>query len=90
MEIERELVTRYRTGSHSLAIERGRYSNISRENRLCSCGTGVQTVWHLFQECPATREITGDQQYSSLEDVFKDVDVHRKLLLMCKELKIDM
>ena len=90
MEIERELTTRYRTGSHSLAIERGRYSNIPRENRLCSCGTGIQTVWHLFSECPVTRGLIGDQQYGSLEDVFTDDDVHRKLLLMCKELKIDI
>ena len=42
MEIERELLTRYRTGYHCLAIELGRYSNTIRENRnsylwqLCS------------------------------------------------------
>ena len=45
MESERELVTRFRTGSHSLAIETGRYSNIPRENRLCSCGLEV------FKQC---------------------------------------
>ena len=33
METEGELVTRYRSGSHSLAIELGRYSNTIRENR---------------------------------------------------------
>ena len=57
LELERELTTRFRTGSHSLAIETGRYSNIPRENRICSCGTGVQTVWHVFAECPLTRSI---------------------------------
>ena len=42
LEFEREMVTRFRTGSHSLAIETGRYSNTPRENRLCSCGEGIQ------------------------------------------------
>ena len=28
MELERELLTRFRTRSHSLAIELGRYSNV--------------------------------------------------------------
>ena len=90
MEIERELITRYRTGSHSLAIERGRYSNIPRENRACVCATGVQTVWHLFVECPLTRQVIGQQYYSNLADVFVDPDVHRKLLMICRELKIDI
>ena len=44
MEIERELVTHFRTGSYSLAIELGRYSNTARENRCCICGDSVQTL----------------------------------------------
>ena len=88
MEIERELVTRYRTGCHSLAIELGRYSNISRENRVCVCGDGVQSVWHIFTECSLTRPILGQQNYQNLSDIFEDVDVHRKLLSVCKALRI--
>ncbi len=34
-ELERKIVTRFRTGSHSLNVELGRFSNIPRENRLC-------------------------------------------------------
>ena len=90
MEIERELITRYRTGSHSLAIERGRYSNIPRENRVCSCGDAVQSVWHIFAECPLTGPILGQQNYTSMSDIFDDQDVHKKLLLICKALKIDI
>ena len=90
MEVERELITRYRTGSHSLAVERGRYSSIPRENRVCVCEAGVQTVWHLFVECPLTREVIGQQHYNCLADVFVDPDVHRKLLMICRELRIDM
>ena len=34
LEVVRVLVTRFRTGSYSLAIEIGRYTNIPREDRL--------------------------------------------------------
>ena len=88
LEIERELVTRYRTGSHSLAIELGRYSNTARENRVCCCGNSVQSVWHLFTECPLTHPIVDHQSYSNLCEVFGDGDVHRKLLMICSKLKI--
>ena len=40
-ENERILLTRYRTGSHSLGVELGRFSNMSRQNRLCTCGVSV-------------------------------------------------
>ena len=60
MESEQELVTRFRTGSHSLSIETGWYFNIPCENRLCSRGLDVQTVWHMATEnpdilCPSPR-----------------------------------
>ena len=88
MEIERELVTRYRTGSHSLAIELGRYSNTARENRVCSCGNMVQSVWHLFMECALTYPIIGRRDYSGLSEIFADDDIHHKLLLVCNKLKV--
>ena len=43
-EFERIHITRYRTGSHNLKIEKGRHSRIPRENRLCICNNNVQTV----------------------------------------------
>jgi hypothetical protein len=42
--------TRARLGSHHLRIETGRWSRISRENRLCICGQ-VQTVVHVLISC---------------------------------------
>ena len=89
MESERELVTRFRTGSHSLAIETGRYSNTPRENRLCSCGLDVQTVWHIFSECPLTRTIV-PREYDDLKDAFEDGNLHCTLLRMAKKLKIQI
>ena len=87
LEFEREMVTRFRTGSHSLAIETGRYSNTPRENRLCSCGDGVQTVWHVFAECSRTRTIV-TKNYTKMSDIFDDEDVPKVLLALTKELKI--
>ena len=89
MESERELITRFRTGSHSLAIETGRYSNTPRENRLCSCGLNVQTVWHIFSECPITRVIV-PRDYNDLEEAFEDENLHCTLLRMAKKLKIQI
>ena len=79
MESERELVTRFRTGSHSLAIETGRYSNIPRENRLCSCGLDVQTVWHIFKNCPITRTIA-PKDYNNVKEALDDDNLHSTLL----------
>ena len=89
MEFERELVTRFRTGSHSLAIETGRYTNTPQENRQCSCGTGIQTVWHIFAECPKTRTIV-QKNYENMHEIFEDENVHHVLLAITKELKIQI
>ena len=88
LEAEHEIVTQFRTGSHSLAIETGRYANIPRENRLCSCGEAVQTVWHIFTECARTRTILEGKNYTNMKDIFDNGDVHVTLLALSKELKI--
>ena len=87
MEIERILITRFRTGSHSLAIEIGHYSNIPRENRMCKCNRNVQTVWHIFSECPLTIEC-GRRDFNDLNELFLDQNVHHSLLAISKVLKI--
>ena len=89
LEFERELVTRFRTGSHSLALETGRYTNTPRENRLCSCGTSIQTVWHIFAECPKTRTVV-EKNYGNMKEIFEDENVHHVLLAITKELKIQI
>ena len=86
-ENERILITRYRTGSQSLAIEIGRFSNTPRANRLCVCGDGVQTVWHIFPECQLTRTIV-HKNYQSLHEVLDDRNLLSLLFLITKVLKI--
>ena len=86
-ENERILLTRFRTGSHSLAIEIGRFSNTHRDNRLCVCSQGVQTVWHIFSECQWTRDIV-KKKYQNLKEIFEDENVISLILQISKKLKI--
>ena len=57
LEFQRILITRYRTGSHNLAIEKGRFSGITREQRLCSCNTDIQTIDHVILHCPLLADV---------------------------------
>ena len=53
IEYQRVLITRYRTGSHNLRIEKDRrFPNSKREDRVCRCNMGVQTVRHVIMDCP--------------------------------------
>ena len=87
LEGERIVITRFRTGSHSLAIELGRYSNVKRPYRLCQCKLGVQSVLHVFKECPLTYDIH-EGQYDCLAEVFSAPDVGKLLLKITSVLKI--
>ena len=56
-EFQRVVCTRYRTGSHNLRIRKNRrYPNSKREDRLCKCNTGVQTVQHVLLVCPLLQD----------------------------------
>jgi hypothetical protein len=54
LKSDRSLLSKFRLSAHSLAIEKGRYSNIERQNRVClSCNTGeVENEYHFFSTCP--------------------------------------
>ena len=86
-ENERILISRFRTGSHSLAVEIGRFSNTPRINRLCVCHLGVQTIWHIFMECPITKASIY-RRYNDLEDIFNDEKVSKLLFVITNLLKI--
>ena len=63
-ERDRKAFTQLRLGSHRLKIETGRWSRISRENRLCSCGQ-IQTECHVLLSCPVNEYLR--QQYPHLD-----------------------
>ena len=90
LESERKLITRFRTGSHSLNIEVGRYSAIIQENRLCKCNRDVQTVWHIMHDCPLTRDLVHDYDFQDLHEIFAHENIHLLLLNVTKVLKIPL
>ena len=55
-ETRRLTTIRIRLSSHNRAIERGRWSRIPREERLCSCGA-IQDEEHISARCPTTNGI---------------------------------
>ena len=51
------------------------------------CRTNVQTVWHVFMECPITYGIN-HRNYRDIIEIFDDENVHKNLLLISKALKL--
>ena len=75
-EIDRKIISRYRTGCHKLKIQSGRMAGDGRDTRLCSCGTNIQTLAHVLFICPLTANIreVQEMQSTNLNDFFKDSD----------------
>jgi hypothetical protein len=67
------LLVRYRTGSHNLRIESGRTPYIPREERLCSCNEGVQTVKHVLLNCKLVDELRERYEVTGIEDGLNNV-----------------
>ena len=68
--------SRYRLSSHRLRVEVGRYQGTSHDERLCSCGLGVQDELHIFM-CPRVEDMLKTQAkvYVSPSDFFDDTKV---------------
>ena len=90
LEFERVLLTRYRCGSHNLLIEVGRMSNpkIPREDRLCSCNKGVQSIRHCLFDCELLREVHQEYNYTTIEDAFNSPEIVSLLVKIGKVLKV--
>ena len=86
-ETDRLLLTRFRYGSHSLLIEKGRFMNVPRCDRLCQCGNGIQNILHCFSVCSLTLP-TLEKRYTNLKDIFEDEDMCDLLHRVCKKLKL--
>ena len=50
-EYVRVSATRFRLSAHNLKIETGRWARLPRDERICSCGTGVQDEYHVIEDC---------------------------------------
>ena len=84
------MITRYRTGSHNLRVETGRLCNptLPREERVCRCNTGVQTLKHCLFDCPLLTELHDEYSYSSIAEALNLPGAVNLLLQIEKKLHI--
>ena len=66
--------TRFRTSSHNLACETGRWNRRGRgilpmEERLCSCGL-IQTEEHVVSYCPVSQNLRDYYNFSNISELF--------------------
>ena len=54
-ESDRNILTKSRTGSHSLRILTGWNNNEDRTERLCLCKDNIQTIDHILFHCKVTK-----------------------------------
>ena len=90
-EIERIAVSRYRSGSHNLRIETGRLSKplVPREERICCCSTGIQSLNHVLFECPLLAELHEEYGFTSVEQAFNDDGIAKFIMKMERTLGIN-
>ena len=65
IEKHRIAYSRFRTSSHRLRIETGRWSRQQREERLCGCLLAVQDEKHVLEDC---------EKLSELRAQYEDID----------------
>ena len=72
-EIDGIMLTKYRSGSHYLNVQKGRCINTRRNDRLCPCGLGVQDISHILFTCILTSDIRQSFTHNNLVDFFNDI-----------------
>ena len=70
-ERDRIMFTRLRLSSHNLNVEKGRWSRINREDRLCECGLAVQDESHILLDCPVTSDLRID--FNINRDLYENI-----------------
>ena len=83
------LVPPLRLSSHDLAIEKGRWSRVPRESRLCECKE-IQTEEHILCFCPKTefiRQNYANEDFTNIESLFRNTNpsVLAKICKLCYE-----
>ena len=90
IEYERIVITRFRTGTHNLRIESGRINNVQRNERICTCGTNLQTIAHFLIECPSLLHVRGENHKNSVSECLKSRDIIPYMLQGAKILGIEL
>ena len=87
-EHERIATTRFRLSSHNLAIERGRWSRVPPDSRVCPCGP-IQNEQHVFTACRLNSDtrIMFSNHVLQLPDFFLETNAEAaELCHICYEL----
>ena len=73
-DYKRVAFTKFRTSSHNLFIEKGRWSRISRENGFCRCKENkIEDEDHVLLHCAITenlRKKINIRNYEKLNELF--------------------
>ena len=73
-ERDRIILTKYRTGSHSLNVQSGRSNRTQRNGRMCKCNVGIQDMNHVLFQCELTQIARNHNfHYNNLCEFFSDV-----------------
>ena len=72
-EIDRIMLTKYRSGSHYYNVQKGRCINTRRNERLCPCGLGVLDISHILFTCILTSDIRQSFTHENVVDFFNDI-----------------
>ena len=93
-ELEMIHITRFRSGSHNLCIESGRYTvpKTPREMRMCLCGNDTQTPRHVLMDCHIVEENHGilEHNFTSVSEFFNWDKLHDYLIIISKVVKVEM
>ena len=90
-EFHRMSFTRLRLSSHSLAVETGRWNRqggnpLPLEERVCSCGEGIQTERHVIEVCSLTQGVRSRYRVTSLEHLFSGTFCHKTVCKIIHEI----
>ena len=70
--------TRFRTSSHRLKIETGRWARLTRERRICKSGEGIGDEQHALTSCklyPDFLDYASEKcEFKLLYDILKTVN----------------
>ena len=79
----RSLISQLRMGTLGLQLERGRYVNISRSDRICKlCATDVEDQLHFLFSCPKLL-LTRDVMYAGLPELCVQRNPVNKFQTLC-------
>ena len=90
-EFHRMSFTHFRLSSHSLAVETGRWNRRGRgslplEERVCTCGDGIETERHVAAVCRLTHDIWSTDHLTTLENLFFGLVSDRTLCQIIHEI----